>query len=305
MLSRPSRIAGEDVPAGSVVARVEGPEDRAHEAVRQVAAEYGLEPRPVSTGLAEPGHPSLGSADVIPVRAPRIALLAEGPVRGYSFGWAWYTLEEQYGIPTTVLRAGSLASTPLDEFDTLVLPDLSSASRLARELGEEGLARLRRWVRDGGTLVAIGEAVELARDTLGLLDLRSWYETEEGEGAAPFEVPGAILAGRVDTLRWLAAGLRGAVLPVLVGSSRILLEPDGPPDSRKRVVVAYAEDGLRLSGHLWPENEARLPGAVLVYEQRAERGRVIAFAEEPNFRGYWRGANRLFLNAVVVGPSAP
>jgi hypothetical protein len=32
---------------------------------------------------------------------------------------------------------------------------------------------------------------------------------------------------------------------------------------------------------------------------------VIAFSEDPNFRGYWRGANRLFLNAVVLGPSAP
>jgi hypothetical protein len=33
------------------------------------------------------------------------------------------------------------------------------------------------------------------------------------------------------------------------------------------------------------------------------RGRVIAFAEDPNFRGYWRGVDRLFLNAVVVGGS--
>jgi hypothetical protein len=32
---------------------------------------------------------------------------------------------------------------------------------------------------------------------------------------------------------------------------------------------------------------------------------VIAFAEDPNFRGYWRGADRLFLNAVVFGPNAP
>lgn len=316
MLARPSRIEGGDVPAGTVVARLgeAGEADAVREAVEAVAAAYGLDVRPVDTGLAEPGFPSLGSADVIPIRAPRVALLAEGPVHGYSFGWAWYTLEEQYRIPTTVLRVGSLADTRLDEFDTLVLPDLFSASGLARELGEEGLARLRRWVRDGGTLVAIGESVELARDTLDLLGLRSWYEVRDGEEgeqgeagteARRFTVPGAILAGHVDTLRWLAAGLPGADLPVLVTSSRTLLPPAGPPESGDRAVIRYADEDLRLSGHLWPESEARLPGAVFLYEERVGRGRVVAFTEDPNFRGYWRGANRLFLNAVVVGPSAP
>jgi hypothetical protein len=32
---------------------------------------------------------------------------------------------------------------------------------------------------------------------------------------------------------------------------------------------------------------------------------VIAFSEDVNFRSYSRGAQRLFLNAVILGPSAP
>lgn len=47
------------------------------------------------------------------------------------------------------------------------------------------------------------------------------------------------------------------------------------------------------------------PGAVFRYEERLGRGRVVAFAEDRNFRGYRRGADRLFPNGVVVGPSAP
>ena len=39
--------------------------------------------------------------------------------------------------------------------------------------------------------------------------------------------------------------------------------------------------------------------------ERIGDGRVILFAEDLNFRAYWRGANRLFLNAVVLSPSAP
>jgi hypothetical protein len=30
-------------------------------------------------------------------------------------------------------------------------------------------------------------------------------------------------------------------------------------------------------------------------------GRVVLFADEPNFRGTWYGTNRLFLNAMFFG----
>jgi hypothetical protein len=91
-----------------------------------------------------------------------------------------------------------------------------------------------------------------------------------------------------------------------VNSSRIYLPPDGPPNANRRVAARYAAGApAPLSGHAWPETLERLPGTVALYEERVGRGRVIAFTEDPNFRGYWRGANRLFLNAVVLGPSAP
>ncbi|MEQ8574336.1 MAG: hypothetical protein RIB63_09750 [Fulvivirga sp.] len=31
------------------------------------------------------------------------------------------------------------------------------------------------------------------------------------------------------------------------------------------------------------------------------RGRVVMFADNPNFRGSWYGTNRLFLNALFLG----
>lgn len=62
-------------------------------------------------------------------------------------------------------------------------------------------------------------------------------------------------------------------------------------------------DSLRISGLAWDEALDRLSGSVFVYEERVGQGRVIAFAEDVNFRGFWRGANRLFLNAVEVGPN--
>lgn len=304
---KPSRIQGEDVPGGSVVVHVGHNDQSLHATVRELADRYGIEVRSVSTGMADRGFPSLGSADVVHVRRPEIAILAEEPVQGYSFGWAWYTLDQAYDIRTTVVRVRSVAETPLDRFDVVVLPAAESEA-LADELGTAGLDRLRRWVHEGGTLVTLGTATSFALDSsgAGLVALRSWYDTDAGEDAQEFEVPGAVLRGVLDREYWLAAGYGEPELPVLVEGRRVFVAPDGPPSARRRVVGRFAaRDQLAISGHAWEESLDRLSEAVFLYEERVDSGRVICFAEDPNFRGFWRGANRLFLNAVVVGPSAP
>ena len=303
MTLRPTRLEGEDVPSGTVVVRIGQNDASVHDAVREVANRFAVDVRAVSTGLAPRGFPSLGSADVIPVRKPEIAILAEDPIEGYSFGWAWFTLDREYDIPTTVIRTRSVADTPLDRFDVLIVP-AASADSLQATLGDDGVTRLRHWVRDGGTLVTVAGATDFAIDGLDLIALRSWYDTEDGEDARRFDVPGTFLRANLDREYWLSAGYGASEFPVLVDGSRIYLAPEGPPSSTRRVVARYASrDSLRISGLAWDESLDRMAGSVFVYEERVGLGRVIAFAEDVNFRGFWRGARRLFLNAVVVGPS--
>jgi hypothetical protein len=293
-----TRIQGETFVRGTVVLRVGQNDETLHDAVVAMAGRYGLQVRAVDSGRADAGHPALGAADMIPYRKPNIALVAEEPVHAYSFGWAWYTLDRQYEIPVTVLRAGSMAGMRLDGYDVIVLPELTPAA-MATLLGEAGLDRLRRWVRDGGTLVTIGSATDFAREQLGLIALRSWYDTEAGRTAQRLDVPGVILRATVDSQHPLAGGYEQD-LPVLLNSSRIYLEPEGPAHPGRRVVVRYAADAPWVAGHAWPETLDRVPGAVFMYEERAGRGRVIAFAEDVNFRAFWRGSDRLFLNSVLL-----
>jgi hypothetical protein len=318
-LFRPTRIGGVAIPAGTAVVRVGPDQESVREDLLEASRRYGLALTTVATGLGEAGFPALGSAAAgMTVRDVRVAILAEGGVHPYSFGWTWHKLDQQAKVPVTVLRSGSLARTPLAKYTTIVLPDVANGEEMSRALGDDGVQRLQRWVRDGGTLVVIGDGTEFARDRLGLIALRNWYEVEATEvegprrdGEAPAKVypqrvrvPGAFLRASVDPESWLAAGHDGEI-PVLVTSSRVFLAPEGPPEPGRRVVARFAEEGaLRISGHVWSESFERLPGAVFVYEERVGSGRVIAFTEDPGFRGYWRGADRLFLNAILLGPSA-
>jgi hypothetical protein len=301
LIRKPSRIAGQDVASGTVIVRIGQNDETVHEAVREVAERFRLEVKGTDTGLSDPGFPVLGSAySVSTVRKPEIAILAESPISGYSFGWAWYTLDQQYEIPITVLRVGSVANRKLDRFNVLVIPS-SRGSSLGSELGESGVERLKQWVEEGGTLITLGSSTDFVRD-LEMISLRSWYDLEENEDAQSFAVPGAVFNANLNEHHWMSAGFAGMNLPVLVDSRRIYLPPDGPPSSRNRVIATYGE---KISGHAWEESLERLAGAVFAYEERVGDGRVIAFAEDINFRAFWRGANRLFLNAVVLGPSAP
>lgn len=307
VITRPTRVGTLSVPHGSVLVRIGQNDTTIHRDVASLAQRFGVDVGLARTALSDSGLPALGSGDwTFNVAMPSIAMLAEDPIQGYSFGWNWYTLDQQFQIPTTVIRARSVANMPLHDFNVLVIPETQS-SALAATIGRAGVERIRRWVQEGGTLVTIGAATEFARDTsaLGLIALRSWYQTDSGRRATAINVPGAILRATLDPDYWLRAGYDGSELPMLVTSSRVYLAPDGAPNSGRRVVARFAPGNPLVSGVLWDEPKQRLPGAVAVYEQRVGNGRVIAFAEEPSFRAYHRGMNRMFLNAVILGPSAP
>jgi hypothetical protein len=248
--------------------------------------------------------PDLGSNVVFPVRIPRVALLGGDPVNGQSFGYAWFTFDQRLGFPVTNVPVSLVNSATLDEFNVLVVPSVS-AGGLNNALGEAGRTRLSAWVRDGGVVIALdGAASWLATEATGLSRFRTRADTGRTTGGAPLpaSVPGAIVRARVDTLTPLVAGINERVIPLLLNSDRIYTAPrDLRPGEQ---VLAYAAaDSLRLSGYIWPEVPARIGGSPALWTERVGRGRIVAFAGDPNYRDMYRGLLPLFANAVFLGGS--
>jgi hypothetical protein len=50
------------------------------------------------------------------------------------------------------------------------------------------------------------------------------------------------------------------------------------------------------------ENEQKLEETAYLVHEQLGGGNIVLFADDPNFRLFWDGLNRLFLNSVLVMP---
>lgn len=108
---------------------------------------------------------------------------------------------------------------------------------------------------------------------------------------------GAILKIDLDPDHWLTFGC-GSAVPVLFNSGYALMAKD-PVQVPARLAEA---NSLRISGLLWPEARERLSQTAWATREAKGNGQIILFLTQPNFRGYFRGSERLLLNAIYLGP---
>ena len=259
---------------------------------------------------------SLGSNNMPAVRPVRIGLVSGEGVDSTSFGFLWSLLDRQVGIPHDRIDVATLRQLDLADFDVLVLPSGSYEERI----GERTRASLDAWIKGGGVLVAVGEAIAWLQEH-ELSEVKSWQppkrEEEEKEGgpaddpevsessierelaSRPIFTPGAVLATQMQPLHPLTAGLTTA--PPVLYEGTTVLKPFGDP--RKDVLVALDESPV-LAGFAWPEAEERLAGSLLVGMEPRGSGAIVLFAQDPAYRLFWRATTPIFLNAILFGPSA-
>jgi hypothetical protein len=287
------------------------------EKLGRIAAAAGAEVVPVDDSYVRDGT-SLGSGSARALREPRVLLVWDEPGSSLSAGWARYVLERRYGQRTTAVRAASLGRTVLSDYDVIVFPSGNYGS-----VGRGVVDRIQQWMRDGGTLVTLGESTRWAgRENVGLLATKTERRGGRAEGSeppkpetpeqpidyldaieppdeSPEPVPGAILKAILDTDHWLAAGTDGE-LGVFVESDLVLTPIT--LDNGENVGRFADPEALVLSGVVWDDARPQLANKAFLVHQPVGRGQVIAFSEDPNYRAYTEGTMLLFMNAVLLGP---
>jgi hypothetical protein len=322
---RPFTAGGNRFPRGSfIVQSSRQPENLEGNPASLAAAvlDAGAHPVALSSFDSQEGI-DLGSDRVRLVAAPRIALASGPGTLPGSVGSAWHLLGVEAGLPLDVVRLGDIAieagadedslagmdRSPLDlsPYTAIVLPDAEGPAAYEAALGREGSRRLEAWVRGGGTLIAVRAAAGwLADSAMGMAGLELAPEVpppDDVDRRLPAavrateeirsQIPGTLLAVAVDTTAVLGYGYADGRASVLVREpTELELAEEGN--------AWVFEDAPQLAGYLPDDARERLAGRPYAVVRELGRGRIVAFADDPAFRGITYGLKKLYLNAALL-----
>jgi hypothetical protein len=268
-------------------------------------------------------------------------------------GWLMWLLE-QYGINHDIVKAQDFAGDLNATYDVILLPQGLSRQRIVNGLdmqrndparwawaagvGEDGWNALADFVRNGGTLLAIGSAVETARELLDLPIERVLPARQGGRGgggrgraAGPgenasqvlreafsspaqlmqvlrdrvaqpnnlFYSPGSLLLNEFDTSHPVAWGMPDEWPVFFRNDQAYRLRPDFDIDAS--VAARYPTDDILQSGWLLGEEYLRDQANVISFD--VEDGYVVTYGSQIDFRTQPRAKFLLLFNAMFHGPS--
>lgn len=277
-------------------------------AVLQQAAADGVSVESFDTQLSIDG-PGLGTSHfkIVDVLKP-LLVVGEG-TRNYDAGEAWFELDQRLGVAPVMVDMTRLKKVGLADYSHLLMVDGSYKS-----IGKELKKRIAAWVSNGGVLVTSQRAAtwaeslcfsdddcaddgddEQAEDE-EIVDLKAVAYDDFDQKKAELTIGGAIVATTVDVTHPLAYGFQ-AELPLFRRGTTILQASE----NAFTTPVRYTEKPL-LSGYIGESRLAEMSDQPAVIAERQGKGVVIRFANNPLFRGFWRGTGRLWVNALYFGP---
>lgn len=279
------------------------------------AVEEGLPVHGVTSASTSAGI-DLGSRDFRALRQPRVALLTGSGFSQGEAGEIWHLLDQRLGMPLTMLDWERLGRVDLSDYTHVLVVGGSGSHKF---LNDASVEQLKGFVEAGGVLWAQGTAVDWALEN-ELAD-GTWRSsegepdvTDEADDVArdveverlPYAsardrkafdlVSGAVFETAVDVTHPIGFGYEVERLPVIRNRNKFL-EPSTNPYSTP---VVYAADPL-LAGYSSEENLLLAAGSAgIVVHERGE-GVVILSVDDPCFRAFWWGTQRLLVNVLFFG----
>ena len=244
----------------------------------------------------------LGSNNFRINKPVKVAMLIGEGVNSYEAGEVWHLLDTRIGMPLTKIRLDQFSRISLDKYTTLVM-----VSGSYDQLDDKQIDKIKNWVEDGNTLITIAKGSSWAIDS-GLINetlVKSKNDTtysrkryvDASEHIGRERIGGIILNADLDLTHPLAFGYHDKSIPVYKNNNVFINKTKDDYSS----VAIYSED-FHIDGYISELNRKEfIPGAASLIVSNIGSGRVIVFADNPNFRGTWYGTNKLFLNAIFLG----
>ena len=247
--------------------------------------------------------------------APKVGLYKSW-VANMDEGWTRWLLK-QYAFPVDTLHDAAVQDMDLTEYDAIILPS-QDADRLMNGhakgtrpneytggLSLEGTLALKKYVEQGGTVIALDAASDFAIEQFGL-PVRNVVEETEPE---QFFIPGSLIRTHIDTNHPISFGMQEETAVSFQRSrafETIRLSNRGEggeanltkaPAPTVQVIARYASEDILMSG--WALGEDKyIGGKAALLNVPMGTGNVVLFGFRPQFRGQPGGTYKLLFNAI-------
>ncbi len=257
----------------------------------------------VNTGFSEQGI-DLGSWNFRPLEKPKPLMLIGNSVSSYEAGEVWHLLDTKLNMPITKAPLRIFNRIDLNRYNTLIL-----VSGGYNELDSLKRKKIKDWVARGNTLITTRQATAWAVNKKIVNEklikkpkdsskkVKRLPYGDAGEHIGRERVGGAIFEVDLDVTNPLGFGYHRKKLPVY-RNSNVWLAPSKNPYA---TVATYTKNP-HIDGFITKKNlDTYLKKSASLIVSPIGSGRVVLFADNPNFRGSWFGTNKLFFNALFFG----
>jgi hypothetical protein len=263
----------------------------------------GVRLHSIKSGLATEGV-DLGSGSLLPVRRPNVALLVGEGVTNNDAGEIWHLLDTRYDMPVTLLDIMSTRWS-LAAYSCVIMPDGNYSAAVA--------GRIKDYLSGGGTVIALGKTSRFLKSyDLCFADIKSAtkFEVDKAkkkpnnhpsyadmeEIAGKELIRGAIFEVEGDMSHPLFFGYRQNKIPIFREENDFFEQPT----NAFAAPLSYTNSPL-LSGYLSDRNKAMSSRSAAIVVSAVGTGKVISMVDNPNFRAFWYGTNKLMANMIFFG----
>ncbi len=281
---------------------VQDDQEKVHALIKKAAEDDNITVYAISTGLTPKGI-DLGSNNFVNLTTPKVMMIGGSGVNSSEVGEVWHLFDQRYHMPLSIVEQGDVNSRMLDRYNVIVM----SSGRYS-DLSADDIEGIKRWVANGGTLIAYKQAINWAkqqglahvefakREATDKEDNNPRAYVNQGNDSGAGVIGGAIFNAKLDLTHPMGYGFNNENITVFRNST-IFLEKGKNIYSNP---VVYTDKPL-ASGYISDVNKERLAGTAAVVISRFGSGKVITMTDNPNFRAFWYGTNKLFMNAVFFG----
>ena len=273
--------------------------DELYNIISKASVAANIKVHTVATGYSNSGI-DLGSNYIKTLKKPEAAMIIGNGVAASEAGEIWHLLDQRLHMPITKIDILNFSRVRLERYNTLVM--VSGAYNF---LDKNSVDKIKAWVQNGNTLITIKSGADwaikngftkfkLAVDSTTTKGRFDYDRASDMEGAKA--LGGSIFSIDLDTTHPIGYGFSKRKVSVYKNNSTFFQNST----SAYNTIAQYTNTPL-VGGYLHPNSLKMIKNSPSILVGAEGSGRVILFADEPNFRGTWYGTNKLFLNALFLG----